>query len=142
MGDIAADNYRKNVLAAVKRWSDKMDRIETELGKFDTELKKLEAAKPPDTKKIDVLKAARKKCADRIDTVWLELRADLMLLKPPKLTKDNEADLIKLPAFIKDLVKKKGVPLGKSGVVLTPDVDFDFKSGSLKKFGLKLKYTW
>jgi hypothetical protein len=145
MGDIAVENYIKSVKAAMARWSVKMDKIQDDLATKNAELKKLEANKTPSTteqKKIDQLKIERKKLGDKVDTVWLELRTDLMLLLPPALTKDNERELLKLPPIVAELVKKKGLEIGKSGVVLTPDIDFDFKAGKLKKLGLTLKYEW
>jgi len=36
-----------------------------------------------------------------------------MLLEPPKQSSANEKELLKLPDFIKEIIKAKGVPLGR-----------------------------
>lgn len=62
-----------------------------------------------------------------------------MVLEPPQLTPANEKELVRLPDFIKEIIKAKGISLGK-GVSIAPDVKFDFKAVKLKDFGLKI--TW
>ena len=78
----------------------------------------------------------------KIDAADLSLRAELMMIEPPEKTKSNEKEFAKLPGFIGEVVEKGGVPLGKTGVVLKPDVDFDLKAGKLKNFGIEIKLEW
>jgi hypothetical protein len=63
----------------------------------------------------------------------------LMFVEPPKKSTANEKEVLALPDFIKQIIKAKGVPLGK-GVSITPDIKFDFKAMVLKEAGLTI--TW
>ena len=92
-----------------------------------------------DKKKIADARRTYTALRKRIETANDELRLDLMLLEPPAKTAANEKDLLKLPDFIKDVIKAKGVPLGK-GVSISPVIKFDFKAMKLKEFGLTI--TW
>jgi hypothetical protein len=62
-----------------------------------------------------------------------------MMIEPPEKTKSNGKELVKIPGFIGEVVEKGGTPLGKTGVVLKPDVGFDLKAGKLKNFGIDIK---
>ncbi len=143
MSDIAVENYKKAVLKAVERWAAKVDAAMTKIEKLNVELKKLEAIKAPsedEKKKIAACRAAREKLKKDIEKSGTELRLDLMLLEPPAKGKADEKELIKLPGWLSDIVKKKGVSIG--GVTIKPDVDFDFKNVKLKKFELTFKFDF
>jgi len=139
MGDIAVENYQKSVIKVLDIWAKEADRIGKELAAVNTELDKLEALQnpsPDDKKRIDELKKKREACYKRMNEASLELRLNLMGIDlPPKA---DEKELIKLPGWLKEIIKKKGVPLGK--VVITPDVEFDFKAKKLKKLGVTIKW--
>ena len=139
MGDIAVENYQKSVIKVLDIWAKEADRIGKELAAVNTELDKLEALQnpsPDDKKRIDELKKKREACYKRMNEASLELRLNLMGIDlPPKA---DEKELIKLPGWLKEIIKKKGVPLGK--VVITPDVEFDFKARKLKKLGVTIKW--
>jgi hypothetical protein len=139
MGDIAVENYQKSVIKILDIWAKEADRIGKELATVNTELDKLEALQnpsPDDKKRIDELKKKREACYKRMNEASLELRLNLMDIDlPPKA---DEKELIKLPSWLKEIIKKKGVPLGK--VVITPDVEFDFKARKLKKLGITIKW--
>lgn len=142
MGDIATENYKKSLTKAVDRWKGKVEGPAKKLVTIDEAIVKLEAAKPTsaeDKKKLEELKKAYQACRKQIEKANDELRYDLMLVDPPQKTPANEKELIKLPDFIKDLIKAKGIPLGK-GVSITPDIKFDFKAMKLKEAGLTI--TW
>jgi predicted nucleic acid-binding Zn-ribbon protein len=142
MSDIATDKYKDAVKRAAERWKAKVEGPAKQLVKLDDEITKLEAKKPPgddDKKQLAEAKKSYAALRKQIETANDELRLDLMLLEPPKLTPANEKELLKLPDFIKDIIKAKGVPLGK-GVSIAPDIKFDFKAMKLKEFGLKV--TW
>jgi hypothetical protein len=135
MSDIATDKYKDAVKRAVERWRSKVEGPAKQLVKLDEEIARLQG----DKQKLDEAKKAYVALRKQIETANDELRLDLMLLEPPKQTPANEKDLLKLPDFIKELIKAKGVPLGK-GVSIAPDIKFDFKALKLKEFGLKI--TW
>jgi len=142
MSDIATDKYKDAVRRAVERWRSKVEGPAKQLVKLDDEISGLEARKPPsddDRKKLGESKKAYAGLRKQVETANDELRVDLMLLDPPAKTTANEKELLKLPDFIKEIIKAKGVPLGK-GVSIAPDVKFDFKALKLKDVGLKV--TW
>lgn len=143
MADIAVENYKKAVTRAMDRWAAKVQAATDKIDKINAELKKLEANKAPsddDKKKIAALRAGRDKLKKDIENSKTELKLDLMLLDVPQKGKADEKELIKLPGWIAEIIKKKGVSFG--GVTVKPDVDIDFKTGKLKKFELTFKYEF
>ena len=142
MSDIATDKYKAAVKSAADRWKAKVQGPAKQLVKLDGEVTALEAKKPvgaDDKKKLDESKKAYTALRKQIETANDELRLDLMLLEPPQKNADNEKELVKLPDFIKEIIKARGVPLGK-GVSIAPEIKFDFKAMKLKEFGLGI--TW
>ena len=142
MGDIATDKYKDAVKRAVERWRSKLEGPAKQLVKLDDEITGLESRKPAsdeDKKKLAESKKTYAALRKQIETANAELRVDLMLLDPPAKTAANEKELLKLPDFIKEIIKAKGMPLGK-GVSIAPDITFDFKALKLKDVGLRV--TW
>ena len=149
MAALNVEQYQKQIKATVDRWSKKIADIKaTEKINYDistTEARLRMATKEGEKTingQIDELKKARVKEVKRIDAADLSLRAELMMIEPPEKTKSNEKEFVKLPGFIGEVVEKGGVPLGKTGVVLKPDVGFDLKAGKLKNFGIDIKLSW
>ena len=139
MGDIAVENYKKSVTEYLNIWAKEADRIGKELAGVNAELDKLEALqnpRPDDKKRIDELKKKREACYKNMDKASLELRLNLISIDLPPKADDKE--LKNLPTWLKELIKKKGVQLGKA--VITPDVEFDFKAKKLKKLGITIKW--
>ena len=135
--DIKLENYRKNVVKILDIWGDKLAKISKQLAPLQVELDKLDESNPNDKKRIEELK---KKCADlrkQIETANTELRLDFMGIDVPP--KADEKELVKVPAWIKEIIKRKGIPLGKD-VSIAPTIDFDFKAKKVKSFGVKI--TW
>jgi hypothetical protein len=150
MAALNVEQYQKQVKAAVDRWSKKIADIGKVIEKINFDLSTAEARLRMATKEgekivkgeIDALKKARQTAVKKIEAADLSLRVELMLIEPPEKTKSNEKEFAKLPGFIGEIVEKGGVPLGKSGVVLKPDVGFDLKAGKLKNFGIEIKLEW
>lgn len=139
MGDIAVENYRKSVTKYLDIWAKEAGRIGKELAGVNAELDKLEALQNPsadDKKRIDELKKKREACQKNMDKASLELRLNLIAIDLPPKADDTE--LKNLPTWLKEIIKKKGIPLGK--FVITPDVEFDFKAKKLKKLGITIKW--
>jgi seryl-tRNA synthetase len=139
MGDIAVENYQKSITKYLDIWAKEADRIGKELAAVNSELDKLEALQnpgPDDKKRIEELKKKRENCYKRMNEASMELRVNLMSIQVPPTADEDE--LKKLPGWLKEIIKKKGIPLGK--VVITPDVEFDFKAKKLKKLGITIKW--
>lgn len=150
MAALNVDQYKNQVKRVIDRWATRMADCTKQLARINEGIvelkKKLDCATPEGEKKfkaeLEKLEQAREKVLTNIKSVNMSLRVELMLIEPPEATKANEGELKKLPGFIGKLVEDGGVELGKSGVVLKPDVEFDFKGGKLKKFGVELKLKW
>lgn len=135
--DIKLENYRKSVIKIIDIWADEVEKVSKELTPLEAELKKLDEKNPGDKQRIDELK---KKCAElhkRMENANASLRFNFIAIDiPPKA---DEKELIKIPAWAKDIIKHKGLPLGKD-VSIAPTIDFDFKAKKLKSFGVRI--TW
>jgi seryl-tRNA synthetase len=140
MGDIATDNYKKSVAKILDIWGKEAERIGKELAAVNAEIDKLEALQnpgPDDKKKLEELKKKREQCHKKMESVAASLETNLNVIKlPPNIDED---ELKNLPAWIKKIIKAKGIPLGK-GIVITPDIEFDFKAKKLKKLGITIKW--
>ena len=139
MSDIAVENYKKAVAAAFDRWNKKVDPVATQIDKINKPLKELKQNKnpsPEDKKKIETLESAR----NELEKFGTELKLDLSLLDMPQKGKADEKEILKLPGWLKDLVKKKGVSIGS--VTVVPDVDIDFKALKIKKAGVIIEFDF
>jgi len=121
MADIEVENYKKSVIRAVERWVGKLKDIQ----------KKREKLEDPDKGSPEIDKL--------IEKANMELRADLILLDPPEKGKADEKELLKLPAWMKEIIKAKGIPVAK-GISIVPNVDFDLKTMKLKSFGVTVNF--
>jgi len=55
--------------------------------------------------------------------------------------KANKTEAMKLPDWLKGIIKQKGLPLGKD-VSISADVSFDFKTMKLTKFVPLLRWNF
>jgi hypothetical protein len=143
MSDIAVENYKKAVASALDRWARKVAPVAALIEKLNVALKELLKNKDPsaeDKKKIETCKAARDQLEKKIANFGTELKTDLMLLELPQKGKADEKEILKLPGWLRDIVKKKGISLGT--VTVSPDVDIDFKGGKVKKVGLTIEFSF
>ena len=124
MSDIKLDLYKKNVESAVDRWKAKLAKIGAKADQIRSSNPK---AGPKDFAALD----------KEVDNATLELKLDVISLDVPK--EAPKADLLKLPDWLKAMIKAKGVPLGK-GVSIAPSVDFDFKNFKLKSLGITVHW--
>ena len=143
MADIAVENYKKGVAAALDRWAQKVEPVAKQIDKINQPLKELKENKNPsaeDKKKIEALEKARDELKKKLDKFATELKLDISLLEMPQKGKVDEKELVKLPGWLKDIVKKKGISIGS--VTVAPDVDIDFKAMKVKKVGLTVEFSF
>jgi len=139
MSDIAVENYKKSVAKIFDRYGQKIERIGKQLAPIEGELEKLQKVKTPspdEKKKIAELTKKRDALHKEADTAGLELKIELMVIQLPPQA--DEKELIKLPAWMQEIIKKKGIPLGK--VSIAPDVSIDFKAKKLKYVGITIRW--
>ncbi|HUR29392.1 MAG TPA: hypothetical protein VM509_14480, partial [Planctomycetota bacterium] len=92
---------------------------------------------PADKKQIAAYEAELEKLDKEVDTATTELKLDVALLEVPK--EAPKPDLVKLPDWLKEIIKKKGIPLG-NGVSIAPEVKFDIDKRKLTYIGVKVKW--
>jgi len=138
--DIKLENYKKSAAKILDAWGAKIAEVGKKLAPIQEELDKLQANDSPsddDKKKIEDLK---RKCAElkkQLDSANVELHTDFMLIDIPPAA--DEKELVKLPGWLKDIIKRKGLPLGKN-VSIAPTIDIDFKKKKVKSFGVKITF--
>jgi|SRR5664280_2873516 len=139
MSDMKVEQYKKGVEKAVDRWKGKIEKIGEKADKLRQILAKLKEIKnpTPDDKKIADCQKGFDALDKEVDKATQELKLDVMLLDVPK--EAPKAELLKLPDWLKGIIKAKGIPLGK-GVSIAPDIDFDFKNFKLKSLGVQVRW--
>jgi hypothetical protein len=142
MADANVEDYKKRVAIHIDRWSKKLADINKLLAPIQGQIDKLEANKNPSdadkTKLKDLYKQRndlRQKVADANTSLKVELS---MVQLDPNADKKEAA---KLPDWLEKLIKDKGVAISKY-IVISADVDFDFKTGKLQKFVQILTVQW
>ena len=138
--DIRIENYKKSVAKIFDIWGAEVAKVSKDLTPIQAELDKLEGASAPgpdDKKHIDELKKKRDALRKRLDEAEEDLRVNLIAIQPSPDAPEKE--LIKVPDWMKEIIKRKGLPLGKS-VTIAPDIKFDFKNKRLKYIGITLKW--
>ena len=86
---------------------------------------------------MEELKKKRDDLRGKMDAAENSLRVNLVVIQPAPDAPEKE--LIKVPDWMKEIIKRKGIPLGK-GVSIAPDIKFDFKSKKLKSIGITIKW--
>lgn len=136
-------NYKKTVEKITNTWAKEVDAANKEIDKYVDALKKMGVKDPlkelknllkdKDKKKKDIATKIEKS-KKRIDQATANYELNLKLIQPPP--KAPEVELIKLPAWVKDLAKKK-IKISKN-VTIKIDLDIDFKKRKIKKAGSTL----
>ncbi len=144
MGDIALENFKTRVKRSVDDWKAELDGIAPKLKKVDDEIVRLEAIKAPspeDKKQLEACRAMREKLRKQVEDAHANLQQQMILrtAELPDKNKDNEKDLIDLPAWTRKLIKDKGLQVFK-GVTIAPSFDIDFKAKKVKSFGIKISW--
>lgn len=144
MGDIALENFKSRVKRSVDDWKAELDGIAPKLKKVDDEIARLEAIKAPspeDKKRLEACQATREKLRKQVEDAHGNLHQQMILrtAELPDKNKDNEKDLIDLPAWTRKLIKDKGLQVFK-GVTIAPSFDIDFKARKVKSFGIKISW--
>jgi len=136
---IEVENYKKSVEKVVETWNKEIKKDVDALAKVNAELEKIEEEGQGKGKSADELRKERERLQKSIEEKKMSFELNLKLLEPP--TKAPEKELVKLPGFVQEIIKKKGIPLG-GGFVLKPDISFDFKKGKVKKVYVELVWEF
>jgi hypothetical protein len=135
MATIEVENYKKSAQKITQRWQERLAACAKKIEPIDKAIAALEAKKPPgpdDKAKLAKLQAERKKIETEIEGINTSYSLEMALISLAKFDAKDK-DVLALPAFVEGLIK--GVKIGP--FKLKPKVEFDFKSGKLKKVGIE-----
>ena len=142
MSDLYVESYKKSVTHILDYWNKKLADLAKQLKPIDDDLDKLyKNNKPSDDekKKIADLEKKRADIRKQVEAATLSLKVNLIVIELDDKANKNEA--MKLPDWLKKIIKEKGLPLGHD-VSISADVSFDFKAGKLTKFVPLLKWNF
>jgi hypothetical protein len=140
MDDIKLENYKKSVAKVIEIWAKEAIAVGKELAPLEAELQKLQAIKnpsPDDQKRIEELKKKSAALHQRMENASDSLNLNLIVLDIPE--EGDPKEVLKLPDWLKQIIKAKGIPLGK-GVSIAPDIKIDFKARKLKSVGITIHW--
>ena len=142
MGDLYVDSYKKSVSNILDYWNKKLADYAKQLDPIDDQIDDLSQNKSPsddDKKKLADLKKKRDDIRKQIDNATASLNVNLKVIEVDQRAKKEE--VMKLPDWMENIIKQKGVPLGKD-VTVVPDVNIDFKTFKLTKCVVVLKWKF
>jgi hypothetical protein len=142
MGDLYVESYKKSVSNILDYWNKKLADYAKQLDPIDDQIDDLSQNKSPsddDKKKLADLKKKRDDIRKQIDNASASLNVNLKVIEVDQRAKKEE--VMKLPDWMENIIKQKGVPLGKD-VTVVPDVSIDFKTFKLTKCVVVLKWKF
>jgi hypothetical protein len=143
--DFRIENYKRAIEALVEGWA--TDEIEygAQLTPIREELATLEQTQSPsDAEKAQITELRRQRdgIEAEMKTRSDDLERDLTLVEVDKEAPKSEiASLPDWAKDIKDMIKAKGLPIGR-GIVIVPNVDFDPNKGKLKEVSVAIRFNW
>lgn len=144
MGD-PVDDVKKSANTLIDRWGGEFSRISKAIDKIIKEMEELEKAE----------KAKQASADDKAKKIKLTLTRDQLCkalkdctddfngkLKDIKIPPKADPDLLqKLPNFIKDAIKRQGIPLNDN-ITIVPKPDVDLKKFKFNGGAINLKLTF
>ena len=144
MGD-PVDDVKKSASQIIDRWGGEFSRISKAIDKIIKEMEALEKAE----------KAKQASAEDKAKKIKLTLTRDQLCkalkdctndvnvkLKDIKIPPKADPDLLqKLPHFLKDAIKRQGIPLNKN-ITIVPKPDVDLKKLKFNGGTIDLKLTF
>ena len=141
MASLKQEVFMKQVERLIDLWVKDMGDAILKYEDILVELANLELIESPsadDKKRMEKLKKDLDAAVKKVEGIRDGLKVSMMGITDP--IEAEPQDLTKnLPSRIKEIVKKKGVPISKR-VTLTPEVGFDVKSKRIKSFNITLKW--
>jgi hypothetical protein len=142
MSDLYVESYKKSVTHILDYWNKKLADFAKQLEPIDDELDDLNNNNKPsddDKKRIAELEKKRADIRKQVEAASMSLKVNLSVIDLDD--KANKTEALKLPDWLKKIIKEKGLPLGKD-VSISADVSFDFKAMKLTKFVPLLKWNF
>ena len=142
MSDLYVESYKKSVTHILDFWNKKLADFAKQLEPIDDELDDLNNNNKPsddDKKRIAELEKKRADIRKQVEAASMSLKVNLSVIDLDDNA--NKTEAMKLPDWLKKIIKEKGLPLGKD-VSISADVSFDFKAMKLTKFVPLLKWNF
>jgi len=142
MSDLYVEDYKKSVTDILDYWNKRLADFAKQLTPIDDELDDLNKNSKPsddDKKKIAELEKKRAAIRKQAEDAAMSLKVNLSVIELDD--KANKTEAMKLPDWLKGIIKQKGLPLGKD-VSISADVSFDFKTMKLTKFVPLLRWNF
>jgi hypothetical protein len=142
-----ADDYRiestkRSIEALVERWAAAEIELGAQLAPIREELATKEQTQSPSDEekaRIAELRRQRDEIAAKMEAESDNLRLELTLVEVQEGAPERE--MVSLPGWAKDIIKTKGLPIGR-GIVIVPDADFDLKARKLKAVSVGIRFDW
>jgi hypothetical protein len=141
--EIDIKKFREITQKVLEQQAQPFPKLAKELDDLQAELDKLE--KGGDKAKIAEARKKRDAKRKQIEDCVRNLDLTKAVTKPIPKPADPKIDLKKLldplPDFAKEIIKRKGIPLGRHGT-LEPNVKFDFGKGQFTEGGATIKWKF
>jgi hypothetical protein len=142
-----ADDYRiesikRSIEALVDRWAAAEIALGAQLAPIREELATKEQIQSPgdeELARIAELRRQRDEIAAKMEAENDNLGLELTLVEVQEGAPERE--MVSLPGWAKDIIKAKGLPIGR-GIVIVPDADFDLKARKLKAVSVGIRFDW
>jgi len=147
MADNNVENYKKSVEEAVAPWDSQIGKVAKGIDETFARIAKLEEASKQTTgeekkkteKEIEFCNKQNEIAKKITEDTSKKLRDTLLKLEAAP--EADEKELVKIPAWLKENIKKKGDSLSKYGMVV-PEATFDAKAKKLKSFSVTVKWKF
>jgi hypothetical protein len=143
--DYRIESYKRAIEALVEGWAADEIELGAQLAPIREELAtKEQIQSPSDAEKarIDELRRQRDEIEAKMKTRSDDLERDLTLVEVQEgAPKSEMASLPDWAKDIKNMIKAKGLPIGR-GIVIVPNVDFDLNKGKLKEVSVGIRFNW
>jgi len=140
--DYRIESYKRSIEALVERWAAAEIELGAQLSPIREELATLEQTQSPsdaEKERIAELRRQRDDIQAKMEAESDNLNLELTLVELDKEAPKSEME--SLPEWAKDIIKAKGLPIGR-GIVIVPNVDFDLNKGKLKEVSIGIRFPW
>jgi hypothetical protein len=140
--DYRIESYKRAIEALVEGWAADEIELGAQFAPIREELATKEQTQAPsdaEKERIAELRRQRDEIQAKMEARSDDLERDLTLVEVDKEAPKSE--LVSLPGWAKDIIKAKGLPIGR-GIVIVPNVDFDPNAGKLKEVSVGIRFDW
>lgn len=134
------DSYKRQMEAITERWAARVQAIMPRVRDLQDRIAQISAKQSPTLEEVQARKALEEDLRNarlEVERFSLEYRLESLAVAPPRDSPRKE--LVPLPAWLRDLIRNKGLRLG-GGIVITPEIKFDLKHFVPNYIGVKIRW--